>query len=269
MDFFDKSELEVLEAHRVKCSPDWSWNSLSNGWQGLHLWLIVDGRGEMETPDRSHALSSGDAFVLRMEEPNLAQHSPENPLEVYGIHFNLKDRHHLDIVLDYEDMPRHRKLEDPIFVFSCAERCTHAVKEGKMLEASHWCRSILIDLQRQDREQKAKHSVGSLAQGLESWHHRMLSLPEGDHDPEVEAKALGISRDHLDRSFRDLYGVPPRRFLIQVRLRKAVALLTSSSLSISRIAQQLGYSDALFFSRQFSKHMGCPPSSYRKRRLSG
>lgn len=49
-----------------------------------------------------------------------------------------------------------------------------------------------------------------------------------------------------------------------VRCKAAGELLRGSDLSVSEIAQRCGYEDFSYFSRQFRKETGCPPSVYRK-----
>ena len=59
-------------------------------------------------------------------------------------------------------------------------------------------------------------------------------------------------------------GAGYRELLHQAQFGKARELLVSSTLSITRIAQELGYSDAANFSRAFRKLQGLSPSDYRR-----
>ena len=53
-------------------------------------------------------------------------------------------------------------------------------------------------------------------------------------------------------------------YITQIRLEKAVELLAQSNVPIYEIAYSVGYSDANYFSRLFSKIYGIPPSQYRQ-----
>jgi len=52
-------------------------------------------------------------------------------------------------------------------------------------------------------------------------------------------------------------------FVIQTRLELARQLILESGLSLMDIADELGYQDLYFFSRQFKQRYGQPPSTYR------
>ena len=55
------------------------------------------------------------------------------------------------------------------------------------------------------------------------------------------------------------------RLLDPLRQAEAVkALLLDSDLTIDAIGQLLGYADRFAFSRQFRKHTGMPPATFRR-----
>lgn len=78
------------------------------------------------------------------------------------------------------------------------------------------------------------------------------------------ARALGYHRTHLSKMFKLQTGTSPMQFLLQIRMEQA-RLLLCTPLSIKQIAYSTGFSDPLYFSRQFKKSFGQPPSTYRRR----
>jgi AraC family transcriptional regulator, arabinose operon regulatory protein len=78
------------------------------------------------------------------------------------------------------------------------------------------------------------------------------------------ARETGYSPDHFSRVFKQVTGQTPQALKVQARLERARQLLTESSLSISMIANALGYEDVFFFSRQFKEKTGRTPTAYRK-----
>lgn len=77
------------------------------------------------------------------------------------------------------------------------------------------------------------------------------------------AAELNCSRYHFTRVFKGITGVTPQEFVVKSRIEAAKGLLHSSSYTIGRIANLLGYKDIYFFSRQFKKKTGMSPSRYR------
>lgn len=78
------------------------------------------------------------------------------------------------------------------------------------------------------------------------------------------AKRLNCSRSHFDREFTRQVGSPPKQFLLNCKMIEARRLLESSFLRVGEIAEQLGYRDIYFFSRQFKAFYGVSPANYRK-----
>ena len=88
----------------------------------------------------------------------------------------------------------------------------------------------------------------------------------GEIDYDAVAAELGMAQSTLRRRFRAAVGVPPHEFVLQARVGEARRLLGETDLPIKLIAQQLGYRDVYFFSRQFRRLAGVPPALYRRSR---
>lgn len=73
------------------------------------------------------------------------------------------------------------------------------------------------------------------------------------------AKQLNWFRSHFDREFSRQVGQPPKQFLLNCKMIEARRLLESRSLRVGEVAEQLGYRDIYFFSRQFKSHYGLSP----------
>ncbi|WP_167368053.1 helix-turn-helix domain-containing protein [Streptomyces agglomeratus] len=80
------------------------------------------------------------------------------------------------------------------------------------------------------------------------------------------AEAAMVSKFHFLRTFRRITGVTPGRFLSAIRLHEAKRLLVSTSLNVSDIGAQVGYSSTGSFTRRFSESVGCSPTQYRHTR---
>ncbi len=53
-------------------------------------------------------------------------------------------------------------------------------------------------------------------------------------------------------------------FVIEVRLSRAQALLAETRLDVGQIAARVGYDDAAYFSRIFSRRTGVSPTTFRR-----
>ncbi|MFC8449564.1 helix-turn-helix transcriptional regulator [Kitasatospora sp. NPDC057223] len=77
------------------------------------------------------------------------------------------------------------------------------------------------------------------------------------------AQSAMVSKFHFLRTFRRITGVTPGRFLSAVRLEEAKRLLLATSLNVSDISAQVGYSSTGSFTRRFTESVGCSPTQYR------
>ncbi len=74
-----------------------------------------------------------------------------------------------------------------------------------------------------------------------------------------------ISQNQMCAKLRTL-PYPPNEYLLMLRLKKSLLLLVNPELSISDVADRVGFSDSNYFYRQFKRHYGLPPQKYRKTR---
>jgi len=77
------------------------------------------------------------------------------------------------------------------------------------------------------------------------------------------AGQFGLSDRHLRRLFRAAYGQTPQHYLVECRMQRARSLLRDTSLSIKRIAAEVGYPTLLGFRRAFRRRFGMPPAACR------
>lgn len=79
------------------------------------------------------------------------------------------------------------------------------------------------------------------------------------------AQMAGVSREHLARSFRKIYGCTVGEYLRSRRLFHSGRRLRESNLPIAEIALECGFADQSHFTRVFRLHYGATPAAYRRR----
>ncbi|KIC22789.1 GlxA family transcriptional regulator [Leisingera sp. ANG-Vp] len=78
------------------------------------------------------------------------------------------------------------------------------------------------------------------------------------------ADSLGVSPSQLSRVFQTETGRSPARFRRALQMEQARWQLVNTSLSLTQIAMETGFSDLAHFSRAFSAIYGAPPRDFRK-----
>lgn len=77
------------------------------------------------------------------------------------------------------------------------------------------------------------------------------------------ATELNMSRSQCSKLFSKVYGLSPRQYVSQLKLKQAKELLVTTHLSMNHIADKLGFQSASHFSRQFRRWTGQSPSEFR------
>ncbi|MEG0379337.1 MAG: helix-turn-helix transcriptional regulator, partial [Eubacterium sp.] len=78
------------------------------------------------------------------------------------------------------------------------------------------------------------------------------------------AELACLSERQFRRLFTDKYGLSPKQYCMNLRMKESCYLLKTTELSIAEISEKTGFEDANYFSRQFKKHTGLTPKEYRK-----
>lgn len=78
------------------------------------------------------------------------------------------------------------------------------------------------------------------------------------------ASRFGLDGSYLSRSFKQAAGSNLTVYVTQLRVAEAKRLLQRRELSITEVAQAVGYGDYAYFSRVFKKLTGISPRQYRE-----
>lgn len=78
------------------------------------------------------------------------------------------------------------------------------------------------------------------------------------------ADRAGASRSVVDERFRTFLGCSPIRYVTKARIRAASDLIRRTSLTLSQIADAVGYRSQAAFSRAYQREIGSAPSQLRK-----
>jgi AraC-like DNA-binding protein len=134
---------------------------------------------------------------------------------------------------------------------------------GQSRPATFWMqalvRAVLEDHgpQEAQRSGRAENVVRSVIQQIDAHPELFWSVAD------LAARA-GYSETHFCRTFKALTDMSPQQYLIDARISRAQVLLRTTDLTISQVADALGYQEVYHFSKQFKRRTGRPPSECRE-----
>ena len=73
-----------------------------------------------------------------------------------------------------------------------------------------------------------------------------------------------ISPYYLSHLFKERTGYSLKQYILRRRIGEAQTRLYTTRDSVQQIAADMGFEDAAYFSRIFTKYVGLPPVEYRK-----
>lgn len=82
---------------------------------------------------------------------------------------------------------------------------------------------------------------------------------------ETLAESLGMSRSQLHRKLKQHTGKSANQYIREYRLTRAMHLLQTEEMSVSEVADAVGFGSPSYFSACFAEHFGYPPVEVKKR----
>jgi AraC-like DNA-binding protein len=250
--------------------------------------LFTDGPGEMEIDEIRYPIERGTLIFLRPGQPHAFHVSPEHPLSSYNLYFDLW-QHSLPASLNrsfiYAPLPF--ELENMALELPCEE--LSQLPSVCSLDALPHLYDGLVQIAKllHELESYRHEAVNGYFYGwLLSWYNALSTQRPGDYRilrfleqlharPEQRdsiqawAKLCGLKRTYFHELFLKETGVTPKVYQHRLLMKKAAHLLLESEMSITLIAEKLGYGSIHPFSRHFGAYYGMTPSQYRRRPANG
>lgn len=247
----------------------------------LEINFCANGRFETSFSTREHVLlKPGDMAVSCFNGSRGAQSESHFPLGYYeGVCLRVRpdearrwiDRNAPAFSIDFDALKRNL-LRDKWYMFgSAGPRCEHVFRElyeniaymdTQLLQMKTL--ELLMLLCRVPRE-AVQDAYCSARQAALIRHLRDHLL--SNHDGYVSLAQLaaehGISVSHLQKLFKQIYGMPIYHYIREYRLEQAAVALVRGARPITEIAQDAGYDNASKFSACFKARYGATPSRYR------
>ena len=102
-----------------------------------------------------------------------------------------------------------------------------------------------------------RHNMAEIQTYFDEYFMTKIDLNELAHD-------CGYSVNHFRKLFVKMYGVPPKKYLLEKRLTLAKKLLTQTDQPIEQISTNCGFGYYSEFALFFKKHTGTAPAAFRR-----
>lgn len=144
--------------------------------------------------------------------------------------------------------------------------------ELETLRSERFCENCCDSLTEQIFIELARsETAGSTEQSVLKYKELFLKIRSeiqsdycGQYTVEDMAKAANMSISRFFAVYKQLFGISPKKDLINLKLSRAKILLSGSNEPVERVAELSGYTNQYHFIRQFKKSTGMTPGKYRQ-----
>jgi len=232
---------------------------------GHELILCLKGHGYVRIGGVTHPVKAGNLVWVNCHQPHEHGGSAKSPWEVMWIRMEGPRLERMCTILSTAANP----VFEGIDVAAARRTFEHifALIAAKAFEPMlHAATAELIAIAFAARKGIAQESEIPTVLQRAVEHMRLYYFER--HRVSHLAATAGMSAPHFARQFKAALGTSPIDWLRRERINQAKRRLGDTTESIQRIAEQVGYQDRFFFSKDFKKLTGFTPREFRKREQS-
>lgn len=230
------------------------------------FFIVTKGSGTLYYKGLEQTLQTGDCIFINCQEEYAHESSIEHPWELSWVHFYGQEME--SFYKNYIDHNREQLFHPKdlsSFLNTLSALYDAQTSQDSFTEIT--CHKYLTDLLfllltkpvQQDKEtQPLNDKLNQIKNYLDEFYSQSISL-------EQLSSHFFISKFHLSREFKRIYGITIGNYLLTKRLSAAKTQLRFTNDQIDVISRACGFGDAGYFIKVFKKSEGMTPNQYRKK----
>lgn len=227
--------------------------------------LVLSGSGTLMYKDTSYPLKKGSCFFIDCMNPYYHQSSSSDPWELIWVHFNGSNSREYYQYFSSKSIPAFQpqafsdlqeSLELLLKINTSSDISAEISSSRLIVDVLSL---LLLDItKRHTQTHPGRRKMEQVRHYLDEHYTEKFSL-------DALSEEFFISKFHLSREFRSLYGITLNHYVISRRITLAKKLLRFSDHTLEEIAVICGFYDASYMNRQFKKSEGISASDFRKK----
>ena len=229
-----------------------------SGRADFYLLYLVSGKMDVRLPDGIHEASAGSVMLFPPTYHYRYVYSGDDTLSYLWVHFtgSYARRFLEEIGLSASPQLRYASTDNGILKnFNRIFEIFEGHSPLKRHELACALERLLLSVSLSVNAQKQNPLERSIRY-INASYNTDIRIPQ-------LAKMENLSNSRYVALFKEIMGVPPTVYIINLRMSIACELLRSTDMSIQQIGILVGYSDSHFFSKLFKKQVGVAPRYYR------
>jgi AraC-like DNA-binding protein len=256
----------VLRAGHLQTAPDYAVERLA--YPGHDLLLCLGGRGFVRVGGKIFPVAAGQLAWIDCHAPHAHWADADAPWELFWLRADGRQTLGCALALNVDEQPLF-DLGDNKTAAAIFENIFALLRQRPLaLDAAlHAAMASLIALLFAARLGQPARPEPAADLKLHAVLARMRRNVRYAWRVEELAALAGLSVPHFFRRFRKATGTTPLDWLRRERINEAKRRLSQSKEPIRTIAEELGYGDQFYFSRDFKKLAGLSPRHYRRQEI--
>jgi len=243
--------------------------------EGVDYYILIyctAGEGWYKIAERTYTICENQYIVLPPDTPYSFGANTKNPWTIYWLHFKgtLSSFFFKTPMLPHQILPEtDSRLQDRIQLFEeIYDNLELSYHSDHYSYASLCLYHFLASFKFVEQFRRVRNRDVREHEFSEKVLYYMRENVENNLTLEQLAKQFNLSTSHFSTRFRQDTKQSPIKYFITLKIEKSCQYLELTTMKISEIYPKLGFQDAAYFSRIFTKIMGISPSKYREREKS-
>ncbi len=259
-------ELDLVHMGKEQCQPYHACSAIRNEYI-IHF--VISGAGFYSVDGVTYSLQPGQMFLIYPGVPTVYCSDSNNPWTYMWIGFKgLRT----DAILKQCGFTKNRLVlpaPDHNLLMDCFDELfDHIVQDyaGSLYREAILMKMMALLVQtRQDhlRNEDTQENYLGKNPHLDAAIDYINTHYMKDINVSDIADYVGISHGYLNRIFNERVNMSIQNYLLEFRMYKAANLLVGTNLSVKEIADRVGYTDQLVFSKAFKRKFEISPKNYR------
>ena len=237
------------------------------GRNDYQLLYIAAGKGEFYFKGSKEAIvvTKGNMVLFRPGEPQVYCYYAVDKTEVYWVHFT---GWKVEEYLKRYELPSHENVfytgvsPDYPWIYNQMIRELQIQRVNYEDMISLYMHHIFLTINRYIKE--GRETKSDTISDIERAAHYFKENYNKQIFIEQYAEEHLMSVNWFIHSFKSVMKMSPMQYIISLRISAAKGYLENSLKNIAEISNEVGYENALYFSRLFKKYTGVTPTEYRK-----
>ena len=218
--------------------------------------FVISGKGYFN----GTCVGKGQGFLIT---PGMAEHYFPDEDDPWDFLWVVSNDRKMSAIFDYFHADKATNIFDYRYTSAVKELSALLIEKNGTVFHSFEMLELFLRIIKHQQNEPASHKSANAEIYLaaaEKYVHSNMHIPVTVSEL---TKFLGVSQPYLFKIFKERHGIAPKQYIMEQKLSRAQTLLRETNLTVTHIANSVGFPDAQSFSKCFRAKIGISPQRFR------